>query len=74
MDWGPGLAHTNGAVRTTLEENFLTRCSVSGGIRTADCRRAGAERSTFRWLPSTPLEWPMVTREGHVFALENGGG
>jgi hypothetical protein len=54
--------------------DYLTRRSVSGSVRTADCRRAGAERSTFRWLPSTPLDWPMVTGEGHVVVLENGGG
>jgi hypothetical protein len=45
----PGLADTNGALRTMLEENYLTRSSVSEWVRTADRRRAGAERSTFRW-------------------------
>jgi len=73
-EWAcPGLADTNGAVRTTLKENS-TRSSVMGWVRTADCECAGAEWSTLRWLPSTPLDWPMVTGEGHVVALENGGG
>ena len=27
----------------------------AGGVRTADCRREGAERSMFRWLPSLQL-------------------
>jgi len=55
-DWAcPRLADTNGAVRTTLEAN-LRRSSVRGWVRTADCGRTGAERSTFRWLPSTPLD------------------
>jgi hypothetical protein len=47
---------------------------VSGWVTTAGCRCAGAERSMFRWLPSTPLDRPVVTGEGHVVALENGGG
>jgi hypothetical protein len=58
----------------TTSVSYLTRRSVSGWVRTADRRRAGAERSTFRWLPSTPLDRPTVTGEGHVVALEDGGG
>jgi hypothetical protein len=57
-----------------MSVGYLTRRSVSGWVRTAELRLAGAERSTFRWLPSTPLDWPTVTGEGHVVALENGGG
>jgi len=50
------------------------RRSLRAWVSTVARRRLGAERSTFRWLPSTPLDWPMVTGEGHMVALENGGG
>ena len=75
MQWAcPGLADTNGGVLTT-SVSYLTRRPVSRWVSTAVCRCAGAEISSFRWLlPSTPLDWPMVTSEGHVVALESGGG
>jgi hypothetical protein len=69
----PRFGDTKGGV-LTASDSYVTRRSVSGWMSTADCRRAGAERSMFRWLPSTPFDWPMVTGEGHVVALENGGG
>jgi hypothetical protein len=43
-------------------------------VSTADWSRAGAERSRFRWLTCTPVDWLIVTGEGHVPELENGGG
>jgi hypothetical protein len=53
-----------------LLEAALCECVAEHGEWSA-CRSRG---SRFRWLTSTPSDRPMVTGEGHVVVLENGGG
>ena len=73
-DWVcPGLTDTHGGVLAT-STNFLTWRAVSWSVSAADRQGVRAEPSMIRWLSSTRIDWPMVTGEGHVVALENGVG
>ena len=63
--------HERGSAYNVAE---LLDAELCGWVGPADCRREGAERSRFRWHCPLPIDWPMVTGEGHVVALENGSG
>ena len=47
-------------------------CAWATGTANAWLRRSRGSR--FRWLTSKPIDRPILTVEGRVPALENGGG